>query len=128
MNSSKEKTILIVEDDTGLLEVLKDSLSEQGFRVLTAQDGEKGLKTALTEHPDLILLDVIMPNMDGMEFLKQLRLDADWGKAAQIILLTNVGSDEAVSSAIEYGVHDYLLKSDQDMDDIIKKVKQKLDI
>ena len=86
-SDTTSKTILIVEDDTELREALKNALTYEKFSVLTADNGETGLGVALNKHPDLILLDVIMPRMDGLETLKRLREDA-WGKKAPVIIMT----------------------------------------
>lgn len=75
---AKEHTILIVEDDVPELNALRDKFTHEGFSILEAKNGEEGLATALREHPDLILLDIIMPVMDGMTMLVNLRKDP-WG-------------------------------------------------
>lgn len=122
---ANETKILIVEDEKPLLDVLSDVLKENGCTVISAQDGEEGLKTALAEHPDLILLDIIMPVMDGLEMLKEMRKD-DWGKQADVMLLTNVSDNEKLAEALEVGAFDYLVKSDHTIESIASAVKEKL--
>ena len=119
------KSILVVEDELSLQKVLRDKLTREGFSVLEAKDGKEGLETALLEHPDLILLDIIMPVMDGMTMLALLRKD-DWGKNANVILLTNLSEAEKVAESHAKGVYDYLVKSDWKLADVVKKVRERL--
>lgn len=119
------KKILIVEDEPGLLNALVDKFTHEGFVVLSAKDGQEGLEVALPEHPDLILLDIIMPVMDGMTMLRDLRKDP-WGKNVPVILLTNLSEAEKVAESLSQGVYYYLVKSDWKLEDIVKKVKEKL--
>jgi len=119
------KSILVVEDELSLQKVLRDKLTREGFSVLEAKDGKEGLETALLEHPDLILLDIIMPVMDGMTMLSLLRKD-DWGKNANVILLTNLSEAEKVAASHAKGVYDYLVKSDWKLADVVKKVRERL--
>ena len=122
---SLNKRILVVEDEISMLNVIKDKLVTEGFTVSVAHDGVDGLKTALKEHPDLILLDVLMPRMDGITVLKKLREDA-WGASARVIVLSNLSSDQAVADSIKNGVYDYLIKTDWHLNDLVKVIKQKL--
>ncbi len=119
------KKILIVEDEEILLKDLADKFTETGFEVLTAKDGQEGLNVAFKNHPDLILLDIVMPVMDGMTMLYQLRRDP-WGKEVEVILLTNLSDSDKIADSYSEGVHDYLVKSDWSLDDIMAKVKGKL--
>ena len=120
--------LLIVEDEEIMRKALVDTFTREGFTVVPAQDGEEGLAEALREHPDLILLDIIMPKMDGMTMLKKLRKD-DWGAHAKVILLTNVSAAATVAQGIQAGmetVYEYLVKTDWTLDEIVKKVKERL--
>jgi two-component system, OmpR family, alkaline phosphatase synthesis response regulator PhoP len=123
----KKKKILLVEDEASLLQLLSDKLIEFGFFVSTAKNGMEGLKAALKIHPDLILLDIVMPIMDGMTMLKKLRADS-WGKSANVILLTNLSSSYKASESSSMGVTEYIIKSDWILDDIVKRVKNKLTV
>jgi DNA-binding response OmpR family regulator len=119
--------ILVVEDETPLLHALEKKLTHEGFTVFTAKDGNEGLALALSNHPDLLLVDIVMPHMDGLTMIRQLRKDS-WGKDAAILLLTNLSDLEKIAVAQEYKVYDYLVKSDWRLDDIAKKVKTRLGI
>lgn len=123
----QSKKILIVEDEQDILQTLVNNFTHEGFDVLEAKNGEEGLKLAFKEHPDLILLDIIMPVMDGMTMMKKLREDK-WGQDVPVIMLTNLSDVERVSKAVESGVYEYLVKSDWKIEDIVKKVKKKLGV
>ena len=120
-----QKNILLVEDEKILRKALKDKLQANKFNVVEAENGKVGLAMSLKEHPDLILLDIIMPVMDGITMLKELRKDK-WGKNAKVILLTNLTSAEKKAESIEQNVTDYLIKSNWTINDLIKKIKEKL--
>jgi DNA-binding response OmpR family regulator len=117
----------VVEDELDLREALRDKLNFVGFSVIEAIDGEQGLEVALREHPDLILLDIIMPKMDGLVMLKRLREDP-WGKNSNVIMLTNLSDAKSVSSALEQGTYDYFVKSDWKIEDVVAKIQQRLNV
>lgn len=123
----KSKKILVVEDEAPIRQVLIDKLTHEGFIVSSAKDGEEGLQLALQEHPDLVLLDVAMPKMDGITVMKKLRQDS-WGKKVPIILLTNLSAteEEIVRAIAENKPAYYLVKSDWKIEDVVKKVKEML--
>ena len=122
---ANKKKILIVEDEDSLKMSLKRKFTSEGFEIVEASDGEEGLKAAEKEKPDLILLDIVMPVMDGMTMLKKLR-QTDWGKEMPVVLLTNLADTDEVNQAMELNVFDYLVKSNWDIEDVIVKVKDKL--
>ncbi len=119
------KILLLVEDDPALAQPLSGQLEKEGFQVLKAQNGEEGLESAKQHHPDLILLDIVMPKMNGLTMLEKLRED-EWGKSAQVIMLTNFSDLGNVSQALKNDVTDYIVKSDWSLDQVISKVKTKL--
>lgn len=121
------KKILLVEDQKFLIEPLTQELQAANFEVIQAFDGKQGLDLAISTHPDLILLDIIMPVMDGITMLKNLRLD-DWGKTAQVIILTNLTNPEMLESARTENVADYLIKSNWEMKDVVNMAKQLLNV
>ncbi|OGY83161.1 MAG: hypothetical protein A2898_02200 [Candidatus Kerfeldbacteria bacterium RIFCSPLOWO2_01_FULL_48_11] len=124
---SDKKKVLIVEDERPLLEVLTDKFELEGFKVHTATDGEAGLKEAIQHHPDIILLDIVMPKMDGLTMLNELRKNV-WGKTANVIMLTNLSDWKSTDKAIIQDVHEYMVKSDWKIEDVVKKVKSKLHV
>lgn len=130
MSNGDSKKILIVEvveDDKPLLSVLTERFNAEGFKVISAITGEEGLDLALKNKPDLILLDIVMPKMDGITILKKLRQDP-WGKRAKVILLTNLSADENITKAVtELEPAYYLIKTDWKMDDIVERVKKTLE-
>ena len=120
-----KKKILIVEDEMAILNVLADKFTLEGFEVAVAKNGQEGLKIALKNHPDLVLLDIVMPIMDGMTMLGELRKDL-WGKDVSVIFLTNLSDASRVLQSLDQGVNDYLVKSDWKIKDIVEMVKGKL--
>lgn len=127
MTKPNGKTILLVEDDEQIVNITADSLENQGFEVIKAKNGEEGLEKAIKFKPDLILLDIVMPVMDGMTMLGKLRADA-WGKTAKVIILSNLSGTEDVHIALENEVFDYLTKVNWSLEDLVKMVKEKLGI
>ena len=123
--NTQGKKILIIEDNKDLRSVLSNALSSENLTVLQAEDGEDGLRIALAEHPDLILLDIILPKMDGMTMLQKLRKD-EWGRNAQVMILTNLMDAEKIDSAMSEGVYDFLVKSNWSLPDLVQKIKVKL--
>jgi len=120
--------ILIVEDEEQTLKALAEKFSREGFRIVSARNGEEGLKVAFQERPDMILLDVLMPRMGGEEMLKELR-QQDWGKNTPVIILTNLSSTERVNKVLAQGDYDeFLVKSNWTLADLVKKVKERLGI
>lgn len=109
------------------MNILFKSLKKEGFEVSQAMDGEEGLAKARKEHPDLILLDIILPKMNGLEVLEKLRQDK-WGMGAKILILTNLSDGEHVLKAIQGKAYDFLVKADWKMEELIKKVKEKLGV
>jgi DNA-binding response OmpR family regulator len=117
--------ILIIEDEEALSMVLKDRFEDEDFEVVLANDGEKALATALDEKPDIILLDIVMPKLDGLSMLKELR-NHEAGKTVPVMVLTNLSDTESVKEALAHGAYDILVKADWSVNDIIKSVKERL--
>lgn len=116
------KKILVVEDDTDLLEIMVARIAQAGYATSKAKNGKEGLEAALTQHPDLILLDIMMPEMTGMEMLKTLRQD-EWGKKAHVFMLTSMNRSEEMSEGMRYNVAKYIVKSDIKYDDLLSDIK-----
>lgn len=120
------KVLLFIEDDVILLQMYKTLLQNHGYEVHAALDGEDGLKKALQEHPDLILLDIRMPKMDGMTMLKKLRQD-EWGKNAKVIILTNLDpADQILQGVIENQPTYYLIKANVKPENILEHIEEVL--
>lgn len=124
---TKKHIILIVEDEVSQRNALRDKLTREGFAILEAKNGEEGLAMALHEHPDLILLDIVMPKMDGLTMMKKLRQENEWGKKVPIILLTNLADDnDKINRVAEDEPAFYLVKSDWKIEDVMEKIKERL--
>lgn len=117
-----KKKVLIVEDDNFVAEVYSTKLLEMGHEVRIAQNGEDGLKMIGEEKPDLILLDIIMPVMGGIEMLEEIKKKSEWNQIP-VILLTNVGEKESVQKVRSLGVQDYLIKSHFTPAEVIEKIE-----
>jgi len=152
------KKILIVEDEAPILQALSDKLSRENFEVYEARDGEEGLDSAFKNQPDLILVDVMMPKMNGMTMLKKLRED-ERGVNIPVIILTNLSEVPRLIDSLEYGISeqtqhcknfspettqkyiktyldarlkkgidDFIPKANWKLEDLVKKVKETLDL
>ena len=119
------KKILIVEDDKDFLSILKTKFESEGFFVVTAEDGEAAIRAAKEEKPDLILADVLMPKMDGIEMAKKIK---EANKDISIVFLTNIKDTDYTSKIEKSGEFDYWVKSDLPIAEIVEKVKLKLGI
>lgn len=122
---SVRQRILIVEDEGPLSEVLKERFENEGFDVLIAKDGIEGLDMALHKKPDLILLDIIMPKLGGLDMLKQLRAQ-EAGKTVPVVVLTNLSDSKEVHEALTYGARDFLVKADWAISDVVESVRKQL--
>jgi len=126
--SKNNKKVLIVEDEVAMLTALAKKFSSSGFVVFKAENGEEGLKTFLEKKPDLVMLDIIMPKMDGLEVIKKIREDKKRGADVPIIMLTNLSDAEQVAEAGRFGVFDFLVKTDWRLDDIVDLANKKLSL
>ncbi len=119
------KSVLIVEDEIPMLQVLAEKLQEAGFVVSQAKDGQEGLQMAFSQHPSIVLLDILMPKMDGMEMMQKLRADS-WGKDVPVIILTNVSpdTDTTMKAIVTFQPVYYLVKSNTKLEEVIKKVNE----
>lgn len=117
--------IVFVEDETTLQKMLSAALKEAGYDVITAADGEAGLAAVRSEKPDLVLLDLILPKMDGFTVLGEIKKDEVIAHIP-VIVLTNLESIEDVEKVIALGATTYLVKANYDLPDIVAKVKEVL--
>ncbi|MEX2145286.1 MAG: response regulator [Candidatus Spechtbacterales bacterium] len=118
--------ILFVEDDSALQESLGQVLEGEGFEVIKAFDGEEGIKLALEQQPNLILLDLILPIINGFDVLKKLKASEET-KSIPVIVLTNLESAEDIQKALYGGATTYLLKASYELEDVLAKVKKALE-
>jgi len=116
------KKILIIEDDKFLRELIAQKLIKEGYDIAEAIDGEKGIKAVEEEQPDLVLLDLILPGIDGFEVLAKMKEDP---KMAQfpVIILSNLGQKDDIERGLKMGAVDYMIKAHFTPGEIIEKVK-----
>lgn len=128
MTEEEKIKILIVEDELIINKAYTEELRDEGFKVLTATNGRDGLEIALREKPNLILLDILMPIMDGLTMMDKLREKDVYGKNVPIILLTNMSpSEEKIMTAIiKNEPAYYLVKSDWNLSGVVEKIRERL--
>lgn len=115
--------VLIVEDDQFLLSMYSTKFKKDNFQVVVAEDGEKGLKQATQEKPDIILLDIILPKKDGFEVLEKLK-EQEETKDIPVLLLTNLSQQDDTKKGLSLGAEDYLIKAHFMPSEVVKKVKK----
>ncbi len=120
----QNKSVLIVDDEESLVNVLTRKFTDEGITAYQAFNGKQGLDIALEKHPDVILLDIMMPEMDGFDVMRNLQ-DDEWGKDVPVILLTNSSSIDTVAKAVTSGMSEFLVKTDMRLDDVVSKVKER---
>jgi len=116
---------LIVEDEQSMQRALKSKLEHAGYAVHTAVDGEEALASLRGTKPDLVLLDLIMPKVDGISVLRQMKAD-DGLRSVPVVILTNLSSGDKVAEAMQLGTFDFLVKANYSLDDVLKKVADRL--
>ena len=117
------KKILLVEDEAALRKTLGEVLKQEGYKMMSAADGETGLRLAKTKKPDLILLDLILPKLHGFGVLTQLKSDPST-KQIPVIVLTNLEKIEDIEKAIEMGATTYLIKARYSLEEVVEKVRK----
>lgn len=115
--------IAIVEDDVAISQMYRIKFEAEGYEVETAENGKIGLELIKDIKPDIVLLDLMMPEMDGEEMLKRLRKES-WGKDVKVIILTNMGESEAPVSIKEMGVEAFILKANMTPRQVAELVKE----
>ncbi len=136
------KKVLVVEDDQVMRKMLVEAFKAAGFKVADAPNGEEGLKVALDFKPDAILLDLMMPVMDGLTMLKRLK-EQEWSRQIPVTILTNSDESEKIASAfnivtssdepgkmsdvLEKGVFKYIMKSSVTVEDIVKRIAKEIE-
>ncbi len=122
---NKKVKIFLVEDEQLLREICRRKLTESGFEVTTAVDGGEALKKIKNDIPDLILLDIVIPTMDGFEILKRIRSDGNPAIAGiPVVILSNLGQDSDIEKAMYLGANDYIIKVEFTTDEIAARIKE----
>jgi len=121
--TSSQKKILIIEDDFFVRDLYDRELTREGFAVSSAEDGPKGLLKAVEEKPDLVLLDIMLPKMSGLDVLKTLK-EKEETKNVPVVLLTNLGQDSVIREGFSLGAIGYLIKAAYTPTQIIEEVKK----
>jgi DNA-binding response OmpR family regulator len=124
-DTTTPQKILLAEDDKFLSTAMGEKLTREGFTVLRASNGLEAVALAKAEHPDLVLLDIIMPQKTGFEVLSELRLDPTT-RDIPVIVLSNLGQEVDIKKARDLGAIDYLVKSDVEMRVVVAKIKEAL--
>jgi len=119
------KIILFIEDEPALQKTFGDILKQEGYEMISALDGEEGLRKVKEKKPDLILLDLILPKVNGFDILKQLKADPET-EDIPIIVLTNLEGTGDIEKALELGATTYLVKASYSLEEVVEKVKKVL--
>lgn len=117
--------IAIVEDDLAISQMYRLKFEAEGYEVAVAENGQVGLELIKNFAPDVVLLDMMMPQMNGDEVLRQMRT-SDWGKDTIVLILTNMGKEEAAKSLEALHVHSYIVKAEMTPKQVAQRVKQAL--
>jgi len=123
MEDNKDIHVLLVEDDTFLANIYKTKFEMENFKITVAENGELGLSEAKKKKPDIILLDILLPKMDGFSVLEKLKADENL-KDVPVIMLTNLGQKDDVEKGFELGAVDYLIKAHFKPSETVDKVKK----
>lgn len=121
--SKKKKTVLLVEDEGSLVNILREHLVEEGYDVLVAIQGEEALQKTQKDKPDLVLLDIILPRLDGFVYLRKVKSDPAL-KNIPVVVLSNLGQDGDVAKGKELGASEYLVKANHPINAVIEVVKK----
>ena len=119
------KKILIVEDEEVLMSLLQKKLTQEGYKIIIARDGEEGLEKMKETLPDLILLDILMPKKDGLEVMEEMQKDKQL-KNIPVIIVSNSGQPVEIDRACQLGVKDWLVKTEFDLQEVVDKVKKQI--
>jgi len=123
--ADRQTKVLIAEDDKFLSKVLSDKFTRKNYCVVVASDGIEAVNKIKSEMPDIVLLDLIMPNKNGFEILEEVKVDSKY-KNIPFIILSNLGQKNDIERGKKLGVVDYLVKSNTPINDIVKKVEEVL--
>ncbi|MBP6924621.1 MAG: response regulator [Candidatus Pacebacteria bacterium] len=121
-----QKTVLVIEDSPELAESLFDVLEMEGYNAVIALNGRDGVTQALALHPDLILLDIRLPDIDGYKVFQKIRADVEWGTTAKVLILTASESIENISKNVDLPVEYVLFKPEMSISQLVLKIKDRL--
>ena len=125
MNTEQKHTVLLVEDDTLIASAYQEGLAHKEITVLWAKNGKEALDMLETEIPKVILLDIIMPTLDGFGFLEQMKQNDAW-KDIPVIILSNLGQDTDIAKGKELGANDFFVKSNATLHEVVEKIESYL--
>lgn len=120
---SNRKNILLIEDDPFLREIIAEKLKREGYMVKEAVTGERGLEEAKQEKPSLVVLDLILPGIDGFEVLRKMKQDTETSEIP-VLILSNFGQKEDIKRGLDLGALDYLIKAHLTPSEVVKKVNE----
>lgn len=126
MNKNKKTKILIIEDDSYISDMYRIKLENSGYEVIIAGDGIEGFKALEKQKPNVVLLDIVMPKIDGFNVLKMIKNDSNY-KDIPVILLTNLGQEENVKRGFELGAVSYIIKAHFTPSEVVEKIKSVLE-
>lgn len=118
-----DKKVLVVEDDTLLKDMLGQQLTKEGWQVLHATEGEQAIALSGSEHPDVILLDLLLPGMSGFDVLAAIK-EKEETKDIPVIILSNLGQQEDIDKGLKLGAADFMIKSNFTLDEVSNKIKE----
>ena len=122
LHTMSKPVVLIVEDDESIRNLYADAFDIAGIDVLKATNGKDGVSLALEHHPDAILMDIMMPEMNGHEAVNKIRKD-EWGKNAKVVYLTNMSDAENVVTAVEQGSDEYIIKANISPKEVVNRTR-----
>lgn len=128
MVNTDKTHVLLVEDDVFLAQIYQKKFEMEGFKVSVSENGEKGLADIKKKLPDVVLLDVLLPKLDGFAVLERLKSDPGPARNIPVILLTNLGQRDDVDKGLAQGAADYLIKAHFKPSEVVAKVKKVLNI
>lgn len=123
MKNDKMKKIILAEDDKFISMAYQDGLRREGFNVITAFNGIEALEKIRSEKPDIVLLDIIMPDKNGFEVLTEINSDPTINKIP-VIIMSNLGQDNDIKKGKELGAKDYMIKANYSISEVVKKIKE----
>lgn len=126
MEENKKVKVLIIEDDSYISDMYKIKFESENFETIVAEDGINGIKEIEKQKPDIVLLDIVMPKVDGFSVLKMIKKNED-SKDIPVVLLTNLGQKDNVERGFELGATSYIIKAHFTPSEVVKKVKEILE-